>query len=594
MKKTISIILSILIISCMLPLSLNAMAEEYTEGYYTYEVIDDEASIISVNTGISTAVEVPSSLGGYPITSIGWGAFDGCTKITSLFIPASVTFISNEAFIGCTGLTGFTVDANNPVYTSIQNCLIEKDTKQLIAGCKNSVIPTDGSVTSIGYYAFYGCTGLLSITIPDCVTSIDWGAFQNCTRLKDITVHDNIEYFGGDAIDNTAYYNDSDNWEDGVLYIGNYLVKSDGYTPATYSIREGTVSILDSAFAWCEDITSITIPSSVKSIGYDAFYNCIGLTSITIPNSVTSIDYSAFQDCTNLKTINVHNNITYIGLYAFDGTAYYNNSDNWTNGVLYLGTYLLKANENVPATYTIREGTTLIADSAFAYNETITAVTIPDSVKYIGLNAFESCPKLTTATIGNGVKIIGDYTFYDCASLSNVTLGNSIEAIEQCAFSDCIGLKNITLPGSVKTIGYSAFYYCTELASINLTNRVTSIGYEAFEGCEKLTDVYFEGKEDEWTNIDVAEYNDAFLNANIHYIYTPDEPTVVFGDVDSDGAISASDALLILQYSVDKIVFTAEQTKAGNVNSDDAITASDALLVLQYSVDKIDKFPVNG
>ncbi len=129
-----------------------------------------------------TNITIPSS-----VTSIGDYAFSGCSGLTSIAIPASVTSIGEGAFSGCTGLTSITVAVGNTTYHSSGNCIIETASKTLIAGCKNSVIPTDGSVTSIGDYAFSGCSGLTNITIPASVTSIGGYAFYDCSSLTSIT-----------------------------------------------------------------------------------------------------------------------------------------------------------------------------------------------------------------------------------------------------------------------------------------------------------------------------------------------------------------------------------------------------------------------
>lgn len=121
-----------------------------------------------------------------PNTGIGDYAFIGCTCLTSIIIPSGVTYIGDNAFDDCTGLESISVNEGNTVYHSEGNCLIETATKALIAGCKNSVIPTDGSVIRIGSDAFHGCSGLKSITIPDSLTRIDWGAFYGCSGLTDI------------------------------------------------------------------------------------------------------------------------------------------------------------------------------------------------------------------------------------------------------------------------------------------------------------------------------------------------------------------------------------------------------------------------
>ena len=177
-------------------------------------------------TGL-TSITIPDS-----VTSIGSSAFRDCTGLTRITIGNSVTSIGYEAFSGCTGLESIVVANSNKQYHSSGNCLINTKSKALIAGCKSSVISDDGSVTSIGDYAFKGCTGLKRITIPDSVTSIGCDAFYGCTGLTSITIPDS------------------------VTSIGSY------------------------AFQSCYSLTSIIIPNSVTSIGEVAFSGCIGLKTV--------------------------------------------------------------------------------------------------------------------------------------------------------------------------------------------------------------------------------------------------------------------------------------------------------------------------
>ena len=182
-------------------------------------------------TGL-TSITIPDS-----VTSIGNGAFRACFGLTSIVIPDSVTSIGNDAFSSCFGLISMTVAEGNPVYSSEGNCLIETASKTLVAGCKNSVIPHDGSVTSIGGGAFSYCSGLTSITIPDSVTSIGDYAFEGCTGLTSVVIPDSV------------------------------------------------TSIGECAFYGCSGLTSITIPDSVTNIG-DQFWDGTGLTSITFEGTM--------------------------------------------------------------------------------------------------------------------------------------------------------------------------------------------------------------------------------------------------------------------------------------------------------------------
>lgn len=144
-----------------------------------------------------SSINIPNS-----VTSIGFLAFSGCSSLTNINIPASVTRIDFEVFLNCDGLTSIIVNENNTKYHSINNCLIETETKTLIAGCKTSIIPSDGSVTSIGASAFFGCTGLTSVDIPSSATSIGYSSFNECSGLTSITIPNSVT-----SISNYAFSN---------------------------------------------------------------------------------------------------------------------------------------------------------------------------------------------------------------------------------------------------------------------------------------------------------------------------------------------------------------------------------------------------
>ena len=234
-------------------------------------------SAFSYCTGL-TSVTIPNS-----VTSIGSCAFDGCSGLTSVTIPNSVTSIGDDAFISCSGLTSITVESGNSVYDSRENCnaIIKTSTNELITGCKNTVIPN--SVTSIGSRAFYDCSGLTSVTIPNSVTSIGSCAFDGCSGLTSITVESG----------NTVY----DSREN-----CNAIIKT-----STNGLIAGCMNTV--------------IPNSVTSIGFSAFSVCSGLTSVTIPNSVTFIDSQAFYGCGGVTSITIPNSVTFIGWYAFYGCS---------------------------------------------------------------------------------------------------------------------------------------------------------------------------------------------------------------------------------------------------------------------------------
>ena len=264
---------------------------------------------------------------------------------------------------------------------------------------------------------------------------------------------------------------------------------------ATYSntinkvvIQPGVTCIGKNAFSsGCKNLTSITIPEGVTSIGRYAFQLCSSLTSITIPKSVTSIGWSAFQGCSSLKSITIPEGVTSIGEHAFGGCSSLRSITipegvtSIEDGVFYECSSLMSI--------TIPEGVTIIGDEAFQWCSSLTSITIPKGVTSIGWKAFQGCSSLKSITIPEGVTSIEYGAFDTCRGLTSVTISESVTSIGKHAFDGCENLKSITIPKSVTSIGESAFYGCENLESITIPEGVTSIEGRVFYDCSSLMSI---------------------------------------------------------------------------------------------------------
>ena len=336
------------------------------------------------------------------------------------------------------------------------------------------------TVTGLGERTFSGCSGVTSVSIPSSMITIGWDSFKG-----------------------TAFYNDPSNWVDGVLYIDNCLIEAKLGQKESYEIVDGTRVIAEYAIMDCSSLTSVTIPSSVISIGAQVFSKCTSLSSVNIPSSVK-----------------------YIGENPFDRTALYNDPSNWVDNVLYVDNCLINAKPELGENYKIVEGTRVIADRAFLGYFSTTSLTIPSSVVNIGTRAFSSLYELTdiqvesgnpaylsengvlydadktillhyprvkkddTLTIPSSLRYIEEYVFEGCDYLTTIEW-NAVNFQDFISSSDAPNCKYVSTLVIGEGVEHIPAYLCNKfsstLRSLTISSTVTSVGQDAFAECGNLT-----------------------------------------------------------------------------------------------------------
>lgn len=442
-----------------------ATVKAATEGDFEYTTLSDQTAQVTGYIGSDSAITIPGTLGGLPVSSIGNSAFANRAGLTSVVIPEGIKTIGDDAFKGCTGLsnialpstltgigyspfqgsgiTQITVDVNNPSYSSENGVLFNKDKTVLVTypGGISGAYTIPNSVTQIRNNAFAYCTGLTSLNLGAGVASIGESAFKGCTGLASITFGQSVSSIG-----NNAFYGctglaeiivDSNNStyasEDGVLYNKSKtaILIFPSAKSGFYVIPDTVTSIGESAFKGYTGLTSVTIGTGVTSIGDYAFYGCTGLTSITIPNGVLTIGQYAFHG-TKITSLSIPNSVTSIGNWAF-------------------------ANCTQLASLTLGSGLTSIGAAAFRGCTALASVVIPNSVTSIGESAFKKCTNLTSVTLGTGITNISSAAFYECPFLTSVTIPGNVTNIEVAAFQNCRTLAAANFSGNAPTMGAGVF-----------------------------------------------------------------------------------------------------------------------------------------
>lgn len=528
-----------------------------------YSIADNQVTITHCDSDATDVLIVPDTIEGLPVTAIDTIAFYGCSSLTGIDLPDSITDIGYAAFFYCSALTNITLPPN-----------LSSLSASTFQGCSSLTgITLPAAITTIGETAFSGCSSLTNATFEGDAPSMGTGVFEN--TAADFTIH----YYSGAAGFSTPSWNGYSSAEQlspqlSYQIDNGHVIITDCDTNVTGTIGiPSTIENLpvtqigDSAFYECSSLTGIILPDSITQIGDSAFYHCSALADLSLPNGIIRIGYETFQscssltnislpnslqtiemygfiDCRSLKNITLPNTLTNIGYAAFDtcrslteitfprsltqldslAFAYCSQLTNATfmgNAPEQIGSnvffspaddfsifyYAGTAGFDTPLWkgYPCQERSWLFYH-AYPNSIVITgcntnafgALAVPDTIESkpvtgIGVTTFQYRTLLTDITLPNTLTFLGDGAFHSCTSLTNILLPGSLTYLSDAAFYNCSSLADITLPNSITSIAESTFRSCTALTDVILPAGITNIESSAFRNCTALSNITFNG-----------------------------------------------------------------------------------------------------
>ena len=498
------------------------------------------------------------------VTNIGVGAFYGCQNLKSVEIPDSVTEICGDAFINCSSLTGVEIPS---------------------------------SVTHIWGGAFEGCSSLKSIAIPDSVDKVEGTVFKYCENLTSIYIGKAVKYIGPDSfflcynLKRVFYGGSEADWDkinidsgntkltDAKRYYykgslgGNVYYALDSETGVLTISGTGDMDDFDFAeapfYEFREKIKTVKILEGVTSISTFLFYNCVNITSVTLPDGLITIGKGAFETCRGIKTIDIPSTVTSIGREAFSMCLALTNFT-FPSGITTISPSTFNscsALEKVAIPATV----TNIEDFAFAYSglkkvhfggakDEWDAITIGTNNNPLinadvyfsegscGASAIYSFDEATGTLTISGSGAMYDYGSSNSerppfehllSKIQTVVVRDGVTSIGDYAFQYYYSITTVVIPDSVKTIGGRAFYYCDNLETVYMGSGVTSIGYETFNDCNYLKQIYYKGSQADLDKIEKGSGWETYiskvicnytgtgkLGASVTYSFDPETGTV--------------------------------------------------------------------
>lgn len=544
------------------------------------------------------------------VKTIGASAFYGCTGITNVIYSGSekewkdITIGANNGFLTSAKITYAEGKEHEHSYTSsvtvkatctangvkTYKCECGKSYTETIAPTGHSfkdnvctkcsekeyVLTTDGTNAKITAYNGIGGAVIIPSKLEGYnVNAIADSAFENCEKITSVAIPDTVKDVGSCAFYKTGCYNNSSNWEDGILYIGNFLIEADDSVKGEYKVKDGTKVIADYAFASCSKITSVTFPKGLEVIGDSAFSGCMGIKSINC--GVSEEEWASViigrnnESITSAekKYVHIHSFVTVSEKSAFcteDGHKKQKCSCGYEETVTYPATGHSFSN-NVCSSCQEREYEISIVDNKVTIigcNASLSGeVKIPETiggykVTAIGSKAFEGNEKIEKLVIPSSVSAIGQLAFAG----SKISF---VEAVGNESYSsDSKGIlynknktvlvycptskagESIEIPDGITTVGAGAFYGCKNVKTVKIPESVTKIEASAFEGCTSIESVTFSSTQTKWKKVTIESGNENLTSVRINFENVSDieaaaelakDLTVIGGNVEADGIV---------------------------------------------------------